>query len=1069
MNRYILWGVFLAGGVGATAMTQAAELRLIAPGGSTTIGLEGEIPIEVLLDNVFPDKLRAYQATIRIVPGAGATGSMGLADPDSPSNTNQSIRVDKSRLDWVLYGSLGGDFAAVKVPEMQIAATLISASDSVTVTTPKYLGEYVLKASPDALGDFFIQFVLVDPTNPQALPTQLRDNIGALIPFTTAPNGGLRVSVVPVLTNDDCAQATPLFDGVTSFRTENATTDGPSHPLSGCDQNGTTTIWNDVWFDYTASCSGILVTSTCGDASFDTRVAVYSTCACPASDAELIDCNDNALGCAGNTSEAIADGVVAGNCYKIRAGATGDLVGIGDLTTQCIGNDTCQAATSMVVGAGVSGNTQYVNADDAIGPECGLGLPDSPGMWYTVPGTGRLMNATLTGATHDSRLTVYQGGCGSLTCVDDADNIGGSGEIASWCSSTGTTYHILVHGSGGDSGPFTLTVGDQSCSDSNMCTNDTCVVDACVNTPNYDTTSLCCTPSTRDLVPITDGNPCTSDSCNAFTGQVTHTPVADGPNVGCDDANRCTVDTCASGQCTSVDINVLSCTVDGDCPGEDSTCQAGFCECFPATLELIADPGTPPTQGCYAVGDLLTVRVLLGPEGAADLTPADIVGAQFFLEYDATKLDFISIDPGVTTDPSSPFSVEVNEGIDEILGTIDYLVGAGLESGTRDPATVAIIVFQAVFPCDAPILYRPAGPNGEANAVVLVGGAQADAKLMDLPLLRVTDLAPAIVGCPSDVVVGFDPGGFTAQVSWASPVASDTCEPNVPVTCNPSSGSAFGEGTTTVTCDAVNSCGQSAACAFNVTVEAANLVADIELSPMMDSGPFTRCMEFEVWDCDGPPGGEFAVFSENVTFTNGQALGLTLALPGGAWECLTVRDPLHTLRSAAPDFSTLDGVNFTASAMGSWATGGHWLLGGNINGDDFIDIFDFAVFFPMYLTPASRDSMCGTAMPDGNISGDLVIDLLDLVFVSGNSLKASQGACCAGGAAAVAAPRSAASLQELARLGYGDLTSYDIDRNGIFDFADVSALMNGAAPVLDPPGSIRDVRKDKRHRVRRGR
>jgi len=1065
MRFFTLRGSCLFIGLMSAVALGQAEISIVAPGGSNIVGPDGQINIEMRVNNIInPNRLRAYQVTLRITPQAGATGTLTLADTVSPPQSNTSVRVNTSRSDWVFFGTTSGSFPVTNVQMMQIAATLLSPSDAPNVITAKYLGDYTLKASSNALGNFLLDFVLTDPGNPDARPTQLISQDGLQIPFSMSPSTGFMISVVNLAPNDNCANSLPIFDGATAFTTQNATTDGPSHPGTVCDVGGVNTILNDIWYDYTSSCSGILVVDTCNDANFDTRVAVYDQCTCPLAAGDLLSCNDNGAACSAGTSEAVVSGVVAGACYKVRVGSTFNLFGTGEINIACIDNDTCATARSVSIGANVAGTTRNAAANDAVGPNCGGGLPTAPGVWYTVAGTGQRMTATLSNAAFDSRLTVYQGACGSLTCVGEANVSGGSGESVSWCSQSGTTYRVLVHGSGTASGSFTVNVGSQTCDDSNACTSNACSAGTCVFTPTYNTTTQCCNPTNANLTTISDGNPCTTDTCNTATGSVTHSPAPNGPNVACDDGSPCTEDACQNGNCAHNDVNGRACTTNAQCPGGvNSSCINNQCVCISATLELDPEPGSPPVAGCYAVGDQLVVHVMLGPENQVNLTPTDIVGAQFFLEYDPATLDFVAMDPGNSVDPTSPFVLEFNQTVNEVLGRIDYVVGVDFGTGTRQPTTVAVITFDVVAECSAFLRYRSSGPGGAPNALAMAGGGQVDPILIGMNPISIADSPPSIAACPATIVTVPDPGLFTAAVSWATPTATDSCIGGpVPVQCLPLNGSNFAGGVTAVTCTATTDCGITDSCTFDVIVEEPVLTTNLQLSPTVANGSFTRCIEFELRDCDGPPGGEFAVVKQPVTFTAGQANGINVLIPGGDWECLTVRDPLHSVRSTPLNFGTLNGVDFSASVTGARSAGGHWLVGGNLNGDDFIDIFDFAMFFPIYLRPAGASTTCTTTGPDGNMNGDTLIDLLDLVFISGNSLSTSEPSCCGGAAASTSAPRSAASLEELARKGYGDLSSYDIDRNGVFNFQDVSALAAGAEPIMDTRPDLRDPSKTKR-------
>lgn len=77
--------------------------------------------------------------------------------------------------------------------------------------------------------------------------------------------------------------------------------------------------------------------------------------------------------------------------------------------------------------------------------------------------------------------------------------------------------------------------------------------------------------------------------------------------------------------------------------------------------------------------------------------------------------------------------------------------------------------------------------------------------------------APTLSGVPGDIsVTTTNPGG--QSVPWTAPTATDTVGGNVPVSCNPASGSAFPIGTTAVTCSAADGSGNTASASFDVTV-----------------------------------------------------------------------------------------------------------------------------------------------------------------------------------------------------------------------------------------------------------
>ncbi len=119
-----------------------------------------------------------------------------------------------------------------------------------------------------------------------------------------------------------------------------------------------------------------------------------------------------------------------------------------------------------------------------------------------------------------------------------------------------------------------------------------------------------------------DGIPCTSDACDAASGQCQHTPddalcgvgfvcdpaqgcVPAAPcetNADCDDHNPCTIDVCGPSGC-SHENNSLSCD-DGDACTIDDVCSGGVCGGTPRQCEdgnPCTDDDCDPASGCTHV------------------------------------------------------------------------------------------------------------------------------------------------------------------------------------------------------------------------------------------------------------------------------------------------------------------------------------------------------------------------------------------------------------------------------------------------------------------------------------
>lgn len=141
-------------------------------------------------------------------------------------------------------------------------------------------------------------------------------------------------------TNDLCINARTIDDGSSFIDTQTATTDGPAH--AACDPFGTgdTQVHNDVWYKYTATCTGDLIVDVCNSVNYNSKIAVYDGCACPVSDVDLLACNDDLFECQGGSSALFAP-VVAGQCYLIRVGGVAGEFGIGTIRLNCFPNGLC--------------------------------------------------------------------------------------------------------------------------------------------------------------------------------------------------------------------------------------------------------------------------------------------------------------------------------------------------------------------------------------------------------------------------------------------------------------------------------------------------------------------------------------------------------------------------------------------------------------------------------------------------------------------------------------------------------------------------------------------------------
>ncbi len=232
-------------------------------------------------------------------------------------------------------------------------------------------------------------------------------------------SGALAISTE---TTDDCASAIAVSEGVTLFDTTGATTDGPDEAAL-CTFFSYTQIGSDVWFSYTATCTGDTTVSLCGS-SYDTKMAVYAGASCPVSASALV-CNDDF--CA--LQSEVSFSATSGQTYLIRVGGYNGATGSGMMDISCVStNDDCVNAD--VVFDGTTAGTLVGGTHDGES-SCGI-TSSSPDVWYvyTASCTGMVHISTCgtsdiggTDAGIDTVLSVHTGCPGTTSnevdCNDD--------------------------------------------------------------------------------------------------------------------------------------------------------------------------------------------------------------------------------------------------------------------------------------------------------------------------------------------------------------------------------------------------------------------------------------------------------------------------------------------------------------------------------------------------------------------------------------------------------------------------------------------------------------------------
>jgi uncharacterized repeat protein (TIGR01451 family) len=166
---------------------------------------------------------------------------------------------------------------------------------------------------------------------------------------------------------------------------------------------------------------------------------------------------------------------------------------------------------------------------------------------------------------------------------------------------------------------------------------------------------------------------------------------------------------------------------------------------------------------------------------------------------------------------------------------------------------------QAPFPLvvDVPSDLAAAGPAMDSNEAV-VTSPTADPAMVNnfsFDLTRVVDVVPPTITVPGDITQSNDPGLAAAAVTFTA-TATDNY-PGTTVACNPPSGTAFPLGTTTVTCTATDTSGNTDSDSFEVTVndtEPPSITVPADITKSTDPGLATAVVTYAPTAADNAPG-----------------------------------------------------------------------------------------------------------------------------------------------------------------------------------------------------------------------
>ncbi|GEQ86650.1 hypothetical protein ULMS_21580 [Patiriisocius marinistellae] len=215
----------------------------------------------------------------------------------------------------------------------------------------------------------------------------------------------------------------------------------------------------DEFFKFTGDgvAQDVTISLCDGGTAYDSLLRVFTDCTLTTE----IASNDDSCGLQSEL-EFESDGV---STYYIMVEGFGSNSGAFSLAVTCaspVENDLCENAIEIDCGASVTGTTIAATIDnDVAGANCGTDIT-APGVWYAFTDSSGLPGTALAtlcnGTDYDSKISVFSGDCSALVCIDGNDDDCGLQSSVTFPTDGASTYYILVHGFGANTGNFTLDV-----------------------------------------------------------------------------------------------------------------------------------------------------------------------------------------------------------------------------------------------------------------------------------------------------------------------------------------------------------------------------------------------------------------------------------------------------------------------------------------------------------------------------------------------------------------------------------------------------------------------------------
>eukprot|EP00536_Pseudo-nitzschia_multiseries_P000864 jgi/Psemu1/234064/estExt_Genewise1.C_110055 len=277
-------------------------------------------------------------------------------------------------------------------------------------------------------------------------------------------SGTFGLTLTEAVHNDQCDNAVKLEEESVLA----GTTAGASSSIVPPQCNGIELSDNGVWYTV-GNVSGFYRAELLhGYTDFSGQVSVYRSM-------DGADSGCSALVCEkGSSAGSVMWLAEATQTYYVYVSGENESVGDFDLFLGQNKASSCNFASRVD-----ANSVGYIASTEGLNPQkvesCGhTGYHTAPGVWFSVEGTGKVLEASTCGSSFDldTQISVFSNGCGSLECIAGTGQehpCGDNGSVT-WETEVGEIYHVYVSGRSGRVGDFILNINDVPEADGFTCT-----------------------------------------------------------------------------------------------------------------------------------------------------------------------------------------------------------------------------------------------------------------------------------------------------------------------------------------------------------------------------------------------------------------------------------------------------------------------------------------------------------------------------------------------------------------------------------------------------------------------